>query len=454
MKQSKILTGMLAASVASIVAASPAFAQTTQERLGQLLRQLETQQKTVAALSKEVESLRVGQKKQAKEIGSSGVDVSVKEGLKIKSKDGNYKFQIGGRIMTDYANYNQDKSELGDGTEFRRARLFVKGTFYKVWDFKSNVDFAGNGVSVKDMYLKYNFKPHSITVGNFKQPFSLEELTSSKYITFMERALPNAFAPSRLIGVGYNTHGPNWSFALSGAGSSVSGDVGSEGDEGYSVTSRVHFAPLSGSDENVHLGAAVSYRNLRDETLRYRERPESHVTSVRFVNTGTIANATDQVVYGFEGAGVWGPLSVQGEYIGTSVQRELGQADLDFYGWYGFVSLFLTEGDHRKYSAKKGTFGRVKPKRPFSDGGPGAWELAARYSALMLSDQDVLGGGTKDITLGLNWYATSHIRFMLNFVSVNNDNNATGNSGNLLPQFVSASNDDPQLIQLRAQIDF
>jgi len=47
----------------------------------------------------------------------------------------------------------------------------------------------------------------------------LEELTSSKYITFMERALPTeAFATSRRIGLGIYDHSTHWNWAVSAYG--------------------------------------------------------------------------------------------------------------------------------------------------------------------------------------------------------------------------------------------
>ena len=62
---------------------------------------------------------------------------------------------------------------------------------------------AGGDADFKDVYMQLKNVPYigNIKVGHFKEPFSMEELTSSKYITFLERALPNAFAPSRNTGI-------------------------------------------------------------------------------------------------------------------------------------------------------------------------------------------------------------------------------------------------------------
>ncbi|MCE2510266.1 MAG: porin, partial [Alphaproteobacteria bacterium] len=62
MNRSKLIAQAAAVSVAGALVATPAFAQTTQERLDQLLRQLETQQKTIEALSKEVERVKKASK--------------------------------------------------------------------------------------------------------------------------------------------------------------------------------------------------------------------------------------------------------------------------------------------------------------------------------------------------------------------------------------------------------
>lgn len=453
MHRSRFLAKTTALSVAGVLVALPAFAQTGQPQIEQLMQQLETQKKMMDNISRELEKVRTEQTKQAA-TGGGDVEVTTKGGLAVKSKDGNFEFKVGGRLQADYNSYDQDKTELGDGTEFRRVRIDVEGKMFKDWAFKIEPDFANNGVSLKDVYLQYKgFSDVGITVGQFKQPFSLEELTSSRHITFMERALPNVFSLAHRIGVGFNSNGDNWSAGLAFAGGVEGNDVSNEGDESYTTTARLTFAPIHGKTEAIHLGVAGSWINPRDEAIRIRQRPEAHVTSVRFVDTGTIpGKINNQFLYGFETAAVYGPFSAQGEYMTLRTTRDT-LANLSFDGWYGYLSFFLT-GESRTYDPKKGRFDRLKPTRAVPDGGYGAWEVALRYSGIDLTDEDINGGGEKNVTLALNWYPTPYVRLMANYIWVNNDNKATGSSAPLLPGETFRGDDDPQIFLLRAQVDF
>ena len=110
---------------------------------------------------------------------------------------------------------------------------------------------------------------------------------------------------------------------------------------------------------------------------------------------------------------------------------------------------WLVTGESRPYSAKKGTFSRVKPNKPFSlkNGGWGALEVAARYSALDLNDGAIQGGEIEDITLGVNWYLNNNTRLMANYIMANTDN-VTPSGTNV------SSDDDPEVLLMRAAIDF
>lgn len=360
------------------------------------------------------------------------VKVSTKGGLKVETDDGNFQFRAGGRIHLDAAFHDDDATDLKDGTKFRRARLFVDGVINKDWLFKAQYDFAENTVGAKDLYIKY--KPWGVTLGQFKQPLSLEELTSSNYITFIERASINNLATSRRVGLGYNTGADNYSFAVSAYGRDV-GESTSD-DEGFGIGGRLTFAPWASDTSALHLGVAASMESpqLGDENARFRARPEANVDGNRLIDTGSISDVDDITKYGIEAALVQGPFSLQAEYLAASVARKNGNPDADFDGYYVFGSWFLT-GESRPYDAKKGSFGRVKPAAK-----SGAWELAARYSNLDLTDGAIAGGEMDNWTVGVNYYMNSNARLMFNYVSVDSERNGVDN--------------DPGIFLMRAQVDF
>ncbi len=377
------------------------------------------------------------------EAGPQGVVVTTGGGLRGRSRDGSFTFRVGGRLQVDGAIYDNDQRDLGNGSEIRRARLDLEGTVWNDWGYKAEYDFAEDDVELKDAYIQYTgFEPIRIRIGHIKEPFSMEEQTSSLFITFMERALPNVFAPDRNIGVRGHTYSDHWTLdaGFFGEGVDDNNDSDGENDEGYGGSGRVTFAPIDAGTRLVHVGASVAYRGTGDDDeVRFRERPESHITNVRFVDTGTISDVDDMIKYGLEAAAAYGPFSAQGEYIRTHVNRDDGFSDLDFDGYYAWVSWLLT-GESRPYRNRLGEFGRVKPKRIVGKGGLGAWEVALRYSNLDLDDGDIEGGKEDNITVGLNWYATPNIRFMANYIHVDSEKEDV--------------DDDPDIFQFRGQVDF
>ena len=381
------------------------------------------------------------------EKASDSVTVSTKGGH-LKFKSGDAKFQLGGRLMADYAAISDDRNLDGDGSEFRRARLFVKGQIFNDWGFKAQYDFAEDEVTAKDLYIAYDgFDSTSIKVGNTFMPSGLEAQTSSKYITFMERSMiQDVFAVGRKNGVSVTTNGDNWTLqgGLHMQGVSNANN-GRDEDYGYGV--RGTFAPLVGKTQAVHLGASYSHQEFDNNgTERFRARPEIHTINTRPFDTKIDGvESTDN--YGLEAAAVMGPFSLQTEYFAKEVETANGDFDLD--GWYAYGSYFLT-GESRSYKGSKGVFGRVKPKSVVGKGGIGAWELGVRYSSIDLYDGlatvpgiNTAGEEGEVLTIGVNWYATPTIRFMANYVQ-----STVEHTGTLL------ADEDIDAFQVRAQIDF
>ncbi len=393
-----------------------------------------------------------------------------KEGLYLESADKKFKFQLGGRLYVDAAWINEDNevktfdsplpgvgaiSDQDDYFEFRAARLFLAGTLYERVEFKAEFDFAdgpGDSAIFKDVYIGVNKIPWigNFRVGHFKEPFSLEELTSSRFITFMERATPNAFAPGRNTGAMiFDTafeERLTWAAGIFRDADNHARDMG-EGE--YAGTFRLTGLPwFQDATKLWHVGAAFSTRRVEDNagahsTYRVRQRPETHGAD-RFVDTGTLDQSPHDNRLGLETALVYGSWSLQGEYLVNWLDRRTDAThdDLAFDGWYVFGGFFVT-GEGRNYKKSSAAFDRVKPLANFMNGecGTGAIELAVRYSNIDLIDQGIDGGEMNCLTLGVNWYLNPMTRVMLNYINADVDHRGVDLG-------------DANIFMMRFQVDF
>lgn len=361
--------------------------------------------------------------------------MTFEDGIEFRSQDDWFRLRTTGRLHVDAAIFDDDNTPLNDGAEVRRARLGAALTLFRDFTIKYQYDFVDEG-RVLDASLTYEgLKPIEIEIGQFKEPFSLEEMTSSNNITFMERSLPNEFTRGYNTGIALSAYGANWSAAGGVFGDRVIKDVFGAGDEDLSVTGRFTYAPLHEEDKVWHFGASASWREVDEGgRVRFATDPESAVADVNLASTGSIRDVEQYYVAGLEAAYVKGPVSLQGEYIHSALDREGGRGDLNFSGGYAYVSWFLT-GETRPYRVERGSFGRIEPKRA-----TGAFELALRYSILDLNDGPVSGGTEENVTLGVNWYYGRNVRLMSNLVHVDTDS--------------KDGSEDVNILQFRAQVYF
>jgi len=342
----------------------------------------------------------------------------------LSSADGNFKMKIRGRLYFDYGSVTvkdgagtKIPSDKINGTEVRTARLGVEGVVYKNIKYKFEADFEGNNSTVKDAYIQYHFKPVSLKVGQFKHMTSLEEQTSSRYITFMERAsFTDAFKFSRRVGIAIGSHGKNWT-ASAGYFFEGIGSTNKSANDKNLYAARVTFSPEIGKNMKVHLGASFFERNNNGMVFNhgYSQRPHNH-QSMKFV-TSQKFDITKETFYGVELASVMGPLAAQAEWgwmkNNLASTETLTRSDPTYNGGYVSLSYFIT-GESRAYHANKGSFGRTKVLRPVSEGGIGAWQVAARYDVIDLT-HETFGEKQDTYLVGVNWYLNNYARIMANY---------------------------------------
>jgi|CXWL01.1.fsa_nt_gi phosphate-selective porin OprO/OprP len=455
-----LLTGT---ALIAVLTSGQAFAQDNDA----MLKQLKTMQAQMESMQREMNKLKeqLAQNKaqtakvekvtneiKAPKAPENDVKISMVPAPKIETADGAYSFKVGGFAQIDAGMFKDDVRDRPDGTNVRRARLNFSGTLAKDFKYKVENDFAGNASTLTDVYLEYaGLKPTSITVGQFKEPFGLETLTSDLFTSFVERASTNLFSPDRKIGVMVNTYGKTapigfWTASLGGFGSGTS-STSSTDDEARDITGRITWAPIADKTQVIHFGVAGSHRipDSSADSFSFSSRAENQMSSSSAdlsVNTGTISNVSSVNLLGLEAAGVYKAFSLQGEYVRAAVNRNSG-VEPTFGGYYVEASYFLT-GESRNYNASTGRFDRVKPMWSLNPtkGDWGSWQIMARYSNLDLNDKTINGGQLRDTTFGIKWLPNSYTMITANYIMSNSDSHAV------------TPNDDPQIFLLRTQFDF
>lgn len=373
-------------------------------------------------------------------------------------------FKFRGRILVDYV--NQDVTRDGPGGDFktsnwrgRQVFLGVEGKLNNYFAYKAEGGWVNGGAaSWDDVVIEY--KPNeqmSLLFGNIKAA-GLENLTSTRFITFMDRGPYGDFGvDSYLVSAVAKYQGFNYSATFAVQGNSINtadvANAGADSKERFGLTARAHWAPINTDTNKLHVAASYRYRNRGDENaFAYTGRTTTAYTNgTTFYTTGAIGNRDKTLAV--EGMYIHGPFSVQGEYSNIDVTRIGGPnvgEDPKVKVGYAFVSFWPT-GEMRNYDPAAGEIKRPKILNPVTAGGMGGVELAVRYDYVDLGDAyDTLrvktatsqAGKYTGWTLGLNYYPVSYVRFQANYTDGKSDN-------------IGLNQDyDIKQFQLRAQLDF
>ena len=449
-----VLAAALSCTFATPVLAQDAATPTTDQTLAEMRAQLaalaaridqlegelaDAKSETATAREQSAEALAAAQAPAEKPSTS----IAFKGAPEIKG-EGGWSFKPRGRLQYDAGFVDAPEStgrETGFGNDVRRARLGVQGDIPGGFGYKFEVDFANSDVAVTDALISYGHGDLEVSVGQFNNFQSLEELTSSLHTSFIERAAyTDAFNFIRRVGVGVE-YAPGDLLIQGGVFSDNMDDLPTNS---WSVDGRVVYMPKLGSAQ-LHLGGSLHYRQYEDgSTTRYRQRPLVAFTSERFINTGNFG-IESETSYGLEGAVVSGPFhaAIEGYWVDTSTPG--GIDDATFFGGYAEVGYFLTKGDTRGY--KGGTFDRTKPANPVGKGGMGSLQVNLRYDRLDLSDQSIFGGTQDGYFLSLAWKPTDYTMLLANYGKLDY-------SGAIYPTETGDRDYAVDVVGVRAQVDF
>ena len=332
---------------------------------------------------------------------------------------------------SDFANLNSDGPDGDDSdNELRRAELVLKGKGPGNIEWVLGYDAKAN--KYLDANIKYKLGGNSnnfLQAGQYKQPNSLEELSSTKNNDFISKAMiTNTFAVARRLGVGAGWGDNNWGITGSLFGDELTRNLA----RGSGYGARGYWAPINDKGSILHLG--LSYVNYNaeitngtatlEDTARLRARPDADFSN-RLIDTGNLANTDKLSTLGAEAFWVTGPFKLQGEYMKTNAQRTAGLDDFSSSGAY-ISGLWNITGETWGY--KGGTPTTPLPDEP----GRGMWQLGLRYDTLDLNDGLIQGGKLNTWTAGVNWSWRSNFKFMLDYVMADSTKAGIDDNPNVL----------------------
>ena len=380
-------------------------------------------------------------------VQSDRLDVEAQDGILVMSSPTTkYKLWFDVRAQTDVAVFFGAPSyadPIGNGVQIRRARFAVKGQVDENWYGEFDMDLANGLVELKDAILRYTGIPNlDLQVGNFKENFSIQRNTTSRYLQFMERPMVcSALAPSRHVGINAK-YAKDWFWFSTGffgpefAGSEEwtnradnNKDFGR--NAGYSITSKIVFRPLYKKENaSLHIGAAYSYRTTKTSlatgeygTFRASARNSTSINRKKYLDTNNLKGFSHENLWTVELAGHWNGLRYEAAYIGDNVHFLKDAEDnvtKNFGGWYVQAGYLLFGGSQR-YDANGGKYTKIKPGKKWGD-----VELCARYEYCNLNSGNVFGGSAEAYALGLNYWVTNNVKMQLNYQFNNNDRYANG----------------------------
>jgi len=424
----------------------------------------------------------------------------------ITAADGRSSFQVRAIAQIDAAKYGEDAEgplatdfrrgsvgatanrennaarDFSDGAFLRRARFGAEGVINKDFNYRLLLELGGTGTEgparINDAWIAYTgFAPFTLQLGAFAPPANMDDGTTPEDLAFLERASASELSRSMggadsRFGFAVKANGARWMSSLALTSRTVNDPE--VFDPQSALVGRAGGLVATSSDYNVHVGGSATFvLHTPDQgssaaaprrSIRFRDRPEIRVDSVRLIDTGVI-DAEGASVIGAEFGANWKNFYLQGEHFWFDVERSAASTlpDPSFTGYYLQGSWVIT-GESRRYNPVTGSFQIPRAKTPFaSGGGIGAWEVAARYSRMNLNFEEglagtaavpgsVRGGDQNVITLGVNWYVNNNFKVMMNYLLIDVDRLNPAGPGNLTP-FGAAPATPPLGVQIGQDLD-
>jgi phosphate-selective porin OprO and OprP len=377
------------------------------------------------------QAVKKQEQKEAKEV-----TVAYDDGLHFRTNDKSFDISLGGLMQTDLTLF-EPHYPVKDDFDIRRARLFIAGRLFRDFNFKFEGEFEGSSNNrLVDAYMNYEYFPYiRFQAGQFKEPYSLEQLISDKNLFFNERSFGYYLTPGR--DVGFMVYGNLLKDSVLYSAGVFNGD----GTDAYrrgqgndkQATGRLVIMPFKNFGTplltGLQLGGSFTYANLTASDFKINVKTPA-LTTFFSVAAQTKFNVLQDIgkLHGmnFDVAYAYGPLAIMGEFFKNSY-TQLKYTDTEPFNfslraWYINMFYMLT-GEHPVF--KNGLLQGIAPKYNFDvrQCRWGALGIGFQYQqfngspivySYLVEPGDSVRRATS-FTVALNWYLNQQMRISLDY---------------------------------------
>lgn len=363
-------------------------------------------------------------------------------GFVFGTPDGKTELRVRATFNLDGRAYVGDVNPIPDTFVIRRARPFIEGTLWDLFDFRLMPDFAYGVATILDAWMDIRpWRWLRLRGGRFMIPVGLEWMQKDTTIHFMERSLATDLVPYRDIGLmlwgdfGDGTFLYQLAFGNGAPDSGNGPDLDNESGKDY--VGRVFLRPLRrfrGASAVTDLGFGVgasygsnkgtgaapglpTYKSVGQQPI-FVFGAAAPANAAAVATAATIADGdrwrvTPQLYWYI------GPVGLLAEYVVSSqrVSRDGASTNIVNRAWNVTLSFVLT--------GERATFDVLVPRNPvdFHHRAFGALELVARYDELHFddaafpdfADPSVSVRSAREFAGGLNWHLTTYVKVMMSY---------------------------------------
>ncbi|MCM1050854.1 MAG: porin [Paenibacillus sp.] len=329
-----------------------------------------------------------------------------------------------GRILLDGAIYCPDGDGFADGVALPDIRMGAK-VGYGNWAAKIDVGYGFGKLSMKDVYIQYNFNENNLLrAGYFVHQFGLNAATSSSMKPAMEAPISDTFfnATGRNIGVMYVYDKEKFFVGVSGivAGTSMTTPANEQAKVSVGALNRMVYRPYFSDGLVAQVGASLWYQSAMHKKIENEDgeavaSPGYFDFSAGFPTRVCKVNLLGADIQEAKGVFKFSPelllaknrVALESQYYYMNVSRKGDYKTYTAQGVYGLLRGLLI-GDSYGYS--HGDAGLATPK-------PGSLEMILGYNYMNANSRkaEVFGGISNDYSLTLNYYINKYMLARLRY---------------------------------------